>query len=175
PVDALMIRKQAYWSYFAGGYHTYGNTNVWNFGTYAPEGTQDWKTALLSPGAESLTVLRRFMDSIPWWKLAPSSKVLLRRRIGSTNRMHIALGASDGSGAVVYVSGPDKVTVDLTTIKTAKNAGATWVNPRDGTARAAGEYPTTGEHTFETPSGWSDALLVLDGGIQADRPQRIPQ
>ncbi|MDO8543534.1 MAG: DUF4038 domain-containing protein, partial [Opitutaceae bacterium] len=47
PVDALMIRKQAYWSYFAGGYHTYGNTNVWNFGTYAPEGTQDWKTALL--------------------------------------------------------------------------------------------------------------------------------
>lgn len=46
PIDALKICQQAYWSYLAGGYHTYGNTNTWNFSSYQPEGTQDWRDAL---------------------------------------------------------------------------------------------------------------------------------
>ncbi|MGH2371381.1 MAG: DUF4038 domain-containing protein, partial [Chloroflexota bacterium] len=71
PIDAHVIRKQAYWSYFAGGFHTYGNTNVWNFGTYRPEATQDWRAALDSPGATSMTVLRRFFDELTWWTLVP--------------------------------------------------------------------------------------------------------
>ncbi len=32
PITASVIRRQAYWSYLAGGYHTYGNTSIWNFG-----------------------------------------------------------------------------------------------------------------------------------------------
>ena len=67
----MNVRRQAYWSYLAGGYHTYGNTDVWNFGSYRPEATQDWKAALDSPGARSLTVLARLFRSLEWWRLAP--------------------------------------------------------------------------------------------------------
>ena len=39
PINALVIRKQAYWSYLAGGYHTFGNTDTWNLGTFVGEAT----------------------------------------------------------------------------------------------------------------------------------------
>src|SRR5688572_26106581 len=54
PINALVIRKQACWSWFAGGYHTYGNANVWHFDSYKPELTEPWKTALNSRGAATL-------------------------------------------------------------------------------------------------------------------------
>ena len=33
PITPHVIRKQVYWACFAGGFHTYGNSNIWNFGT----------------------------------------------------------------------------------------------------------------------------------------------
>src|SRR5262245_33276420 len=59
PIDARVVRKQAYESYFAGGYHTFGNTNTWNFGTCKGELTQPWKAALDSPGTRNLTALKK--------------------------------------------------------------------------------------------------------------------
>ncbi len=75
-VDALAIRKQAYWSYLSGGYHTYGNTNVWNFGSYKAEASQDWKLALDSPGVASLSVLKKTLDSMKWWEFVPEPSIL---------------------------------------------------------------------------------------------------
>ncbi len=76
-VDALAIRKQAYWSYLSGGYHTYGNTDVWNFGSYKAEASQDWKLALDSPGVTPER-FKAILDSMKWWKFVPDPSVLER-------------------------------------------------------------------------------------------------
>jgi hypothetical protein len=68
PINALVIRKQACWSWFAGGYHTYGNGNVWHFDTCKPELTQTWRLALQSPGAATLQHCKVFLAKIGWWK-----------------------------------------------------------------------------------------------------------
>ncbi len=164
PVDALMTRKQAYWSYFAGGYHTYGNTNVWNFGTFEPEATQDWKAALDSPGARSLAVLRKIFERIPWWKLEPAKDVLARRgEVGSMNRTHVALRASDGSAALIYASGRDKFAANTARLAGGRAVKATWIDPRSGMRRAVGGLSGAAEETFATPPGWQDALLYIEG------------
>jgi len=59
PITALVIRRQAYWSYLAGGYHTYGNTSIWNFGIEAHYAKKPWKDALTDPGALHLPADRR--------------------------------------------------------------------------------------------------------------------
>jgi hypothetical protein len=178
PIDALSVRRQAYWSYFAGGYHTYGNTNTWNFGSYKPEGTGDWKAALESPGARSLGVLRKIFDSIAWWKLDPDSSLLVRRgHVGSKNPTHVALRAGDGTGALVYISVWDKFAVDMGRAATAETRTVTWIEPRTGARRSAGAVPASGEHAFAVPAGWQDALLLIDGGIgqpAATRAARRP-
>ena len=74
-VNALAIRQQAYWSYLSGGYHTYGNTDVWNFSSYKGEAFQDWKLVLHSPGATHLGVLRKILGSLEWWRLVPDPSV----------------------------------------------------------------------------------------------------
>jgi hypothetical protein len=63
PINALVIRKQACWSCFAGGYHTYGNGNVWHFDTLKAESTQPWRQALHSPGDVNLKHTRSFLET----------------------------------------------------------------------------------------------------------------
>jgi len=55
PINALVIRRQACWSWFAGGYHTYGNGNVWHFDTCKPE--------LIRPGPRHCDRRARFPTS----------------------------------------------------------------------------------------------------------------
>jgi len=166
PVDALKVRQQAYWSYLAGGYHTYGNTNVWNFGTYKPEAAQDWKGALRSPGAESLSVLARLLPALEWWKLVPDPSIISDG--GGSGDQHIAAAAmrsAQGDRLLVYLPGPGTVSLRLDKITASTVARATWMDPRTGArTAAAGELPTVAKvpHAFTTPPGWPDALLLVE-------------
>jgi hypothetical protein len=42
-----------------------------------------------------------------------------------------------------------------------------WIDPRTGDATPAGGFPNTGVRGFATPSGWEDALLVLECDVDA--------
>jgi hypothetical protein len=159
PIDARNIRRQAYWSYLAGGYHTYGNTNTWNFGSYKPEGTGDWKAALRSPGAQSLTVLARFFTSLAWWELVPDPSVLAD---AGGDPPSAAMRSVDGDRLLVYLPGPATVSLRLERITAAGAARATWVDPRTGDRTSAGEFPAKGERAFTAPQGWPDALLLVE-------------
>ncbi len=160
PIDAFKIRKQAYWSYLAGGYHTSGNTNTWNFSSYKPEGTQDWKTALQSSGAAHLSVLARFFPSIEWWKLVPDPAIFADG-MGEGETRNAAMRSTTGDRLLVYLSSPVTVSLHLNAISAAARARATWINPQTGERSAAGEFPTTGPHSFSPPKDWPDALLLL--------------
>ncbi|MHB8898266.1 MAG: apiosidase-like domain-containing protein [Thermoguttaceae bacterium] len=161
PIDALKVRKQAYWSYLAGGYQTYGNTNSWNFGTCKPEATQEWKEALKSPGAEHLSILKKFLTATEWWKLEPDASVFVGGT-GSGEARHSAVRSTAGDRVLVYLSHPDTVTLRLDGITAAKTVKATWVDPRTGTRTVVGEFPTCETNSYSAPKGWPDAILLLE-------------
>jgi hypothetical protein len=161
PIDALKVRQQAYWSYLAGGYHTYGNTNTWNFSTYKPEGTQNWKAALDSPGARHLSVLARFFASLEWWQLDPDSSVLASGA-GSGEKLNAAMRSEKGDRILAYLSSPTTVSIRMDRLTAGNSAATSWIDPTTGARTAIGDLPTQGEKSFTTPDGWQDALLLLE-------------
>lgn len=165
PIDALKVRKQAYWSYFAGGYHTYGNTDTWNFSSYKREATQDWKTALESPGAASLSVLAKLFISLEWWKLVPDPSVF-ESGAGSGQALNVALRSTARDCLLVYLAGPATVALRLDRMAAGKTARATWIDPRSGARTVIGEVPTSQTRSFSPPKDWNDAILLLvaEGG-----------
>ncbi len=57
PVTPLLIRRQAYYSYLAGGFHTYGHNDSWR-------ALPTWRAALDAPGAFQLGKLRETLHKI---------------------------------------------------------------------------------------------------------------
>jgi hypothetical protein len=155
------VRRQAYWSYLAGGYHTYGNTDTWNFGSYKPEGTRDWKEALRSPGAASLSVLAKLFAALEWWELVPDPSILASGA-GDGVARNVAMRSVDGDRILAYLPGPAAVSVDLRKITGAESALATWIDPRTGTRTASGQVPAAGVRRFSAPEGWQDAILLIE-------------
>ena len=160
PINALKIRKQAYWSYFAGGYHTYGNTDTWNFSTFPSQNVQDWKEALHAPGAEDLAVLSRLIQSLEWWKFVPDQSLFASGK-GSGDTLNVAMRTESGDRLLVYLSSPGAVSLRLDGMKAAI-AQATWIDPQTGTRTGIGQVPATGTQTFKPPKGWQDALLLVE-------------
>ena len=160
PIDAFKIRAQAYWSYFAGGYHTYGNGNLYHFSSYKPETTDDWVRALESPGATHMTVLATIFRSLPWWTFEPDPMLFAADPVPGSLR-NVALRAADGSSALVYASHPSSFVLDVGRLATTRRVVATWIDPQSGARTRAGELPAGGTAAFTTPEGWPDALLHL--------------
>ena len=82
--DDYEIRKQAYWSVFAGAFgHTYGNNNIWQM--HRDEVEQEsriwpnmsWDKALDRPGSGQLGYLRQLMESRPFLSRIPSQELLM--------------------------------------------------------------------------------------------------
>ncbi|MCA1684844.1 MAG: glycoside hydrolase family 140 protein [Planctomycetia bacterium] len=162
PIDARKVRRQAYWSYLAGGYHTYGNTNTWNFGTYKAEVTADWKGALRSPGAASLSVLSKLFASLKWWELVPDQS-LFATGAGDGEARNLAMRSADGGVILAYMPAPATISLDLRKLAGAGAASATWIDPRTGARTAIGEVSKGRVRRFATPEGWPDAVLLIEG------------
>ena len=139
PIDALKVRRQAYWSYLAGGYHTYGNTNTWNFGSSKAEVTADWKGALRSPGAASLSVPSKLFASLKWWELVPDQSLFATGAgDGEDAERRHALRPTAGSS---WLCTPAPISLDLGKLAGAGPASATWIDPRTGERTAIGRGP----------------------------------
>lgn len=161
PITPHVIRKQAYWACFAGGFHTYGNSNIWNFGTTPYYVSQDWKKALNSPGAKHLTVSRDFFESVQWWNLVPDQSILTDG-VSSGNTLNVAMRSVDNDRIVVYLSNSATVSVGLGRITPARKSSARWIDPRTGQKSKIGDFDNLGSRAFSTPKGWEDALLVVE-------------
>ena len=159
PINARNIRKQAYWSYFAGGNYTYGNTDTWNFGTVPSENVQDWKEALHAPGAEDLAVLARLIESLDWWKFVPDESLFASGK-GSGDMLNVAMRTESGDQILAYLSSPASFALRLDGMTSAK-AQATWFDPRTGEQVELGEVATGQVRWFSPPTGWEDAVLHL--------------
>ena len=67
---------------------------------------------------------------------------------------------------LAYLPVPGEVGLDLGRIAAVGPAHATWIDPRNGDKSPAGEFPAAGTRRFKTPTGWQDALLVVEAGAR---------
>jgi len=82
--DDYNVRKNAWWSVFAGAFgHTYGNNNIWQM---YDEGRNPiiwaripWHEALLQPGASQLIHLKNLVLSRPYLTKFPDQRLLTSR------------------------------------------------------------------------------------------------
>ena len=145
------IRRNAYGALLAGAAgQVFGNSPIWHFsaeGLFSPD--RDWKAALDSPGARSMTTLQHLFRTLPWAQLQPD-------RQGSPNFYSAAL--PDGSITITYGEGSRFPS------RTKQAEKALWFDPVSGrtteaTAPEAGVYRTPADSN----AGGDDDWLLLTG------------
>jgi hypothetical protein len=168
--DDYEIRKQAYWSVFAGAFgHTYGNNNIWqmnrNDGSSRIWPNLTWEQALEQPGSEQLIHLRKLIESRPFLTRIPDQQLLSGSNPSHASD-HIRVtrdgtpAESDATYIMLYLPYYRSFRVNTSVI-----AGAWlkvwWFNPRTGHAFPQGTFDNSGEFSF---SNWSDLLKEGGGG-----------
>ncbi|MGA2617696.1 MAG: DUF4038 domain-containing protein [Thermoguttaceae bacterium] len=155
PVTPLWIRRQAYYSYLAGGHHTYGHNDSWRV-------LPTWKQALDAPGAVQLGILKKiFTARRQWWRLVPDQSVFASGGNTMGDVLHLAARHADGRWLMLYLAEQATFSVNLSKLGAAK-AKAFWLDPRTGDPLPIGDVSNVGQKSFSTPEGWEDALLVFE-------------
>jgi hypothetical protein len=156
-VTPLWVRRQAYYSYLAGGHHTYGHNDSWRI-------LPTWKESLDAPGARHMGILRKVFEARPqWWLLVPDQSVFATGGQTDGRVLHLAARHVDGKWAIVYLADQAEFSINLASLKSPQ-FHAFWVHPATGDTVDIGSYSNTGVQSFTTPEGWEDALLVLESG-----------
>jgi hypothetical protein len=165
PITPLIVRRQAWWAFMAGGFITYGQDRMWRMGP-------GWTETLNTPGADHMTHFKAIAASRPWWKRVPDQG-LFASGVGSERTLNTAVRSVDSDWAMIYLSSQCHALIHLDKILT-KNVRATWVNPQNGEQKDAGTFATGNllegrvfpkgqAQWFSTPGHWEDAILILDG------------
>ncbi len=165
PITPLIVRRQAWWTFMAGGYFTYGHNQNWRMET-------GFLSCLDSPGADQMNLFQKIIQSRPWWDMVPDQG-FFADGISSERTLNTAMRTMDSSCGIVYLSSQCHVQLYLERILT-RRVKVTWVNPQTGEEREGGIYLTGNENgkafpesfvrtPFTVPGYWEDALLILDG------------
>jgi hypothetical protein len=170
PITPLVVRRQAWWAFTAGGYFTYGQNQMWRM-------EPGWTAAFDTPGAFHMTQFKAIATSRPWWKMVPDQS-LFASGAGTERTLNSALRSVDNDCALIYLSSQCHVLIQMDKMLT-RNVRVTLVNPQTGepadkkhpketrtypTGNLTGSvfpHPTT--QWFSTPAHWEDAVLILDG------------
>ncbi|ODT14394.1 MAG: hypothetical protein ABS35_34850 [Kaistia sp. SCN 65-12] len=176
--DEQRIRMQAYQAVLSGASgQLYGNNPMWHFdgpGLY-PASTE-WKQALDSPGARSMTILFDVMQSAKWWLLQPDvdGSLLVDGRGGEGARV-AAARSQDRSFALLYLPTSKPIGVDLAQLS-GPLVGARWRDPTNGQVHQVEGSPfPLGRQSFKPPrqnqAGFTDWLLELTSENQSSQSQ----
>jgi len=154
-VNPLWIRRQAYYSYLAGGHHAYGHNDSWRI-------LPTWKQALDAPGAVQLGILKRvFQERSEWWYLVPDQSIFAAGGRTESQILNLAARHKDGKWVMVYLGGKASFSIHMDKLVAAQ-VDARWIDPKTGDSAAAGTFSNTGTVSFSTPQDWEDALLILE-------------
>jgi hypothetical protein len=154
-VTPLWVRRQAYWTYLAGGHHSYGHNDAWRL-------LPTWRDALDAPGAAQMGILRQALTGrSEWWKLVPDQSLIAGSEAANP-AMNVAARHAAGDWALVYLGGGGTVLVALEALRGDGALDAAWTDPRTGAAEPIGSPTRGGAVRLSAPPGWEDALLVLE-------------
>ena len=150
----LEIRKQAYWSYLAGGHHSYAHDD-----SNSSPGT--WRSWIDSPGARHLGICTEVFTSLPgWWTLVPDQSLFAAGE-GDGLTLNVAARSAAGDWVLVYLSSNTTVSIRLDVTPVEGALDASWIDPTTGARTKIGGSASGGVESFSTPDGWEDALLLL--------------
>ena len=76
--------------------------------------------------------------------------------------MNVAARSSGGEWVLAYLGSNVTVTINMEKISAGSTVKTSWIDPADGARTATGSFTNTGTRTFVTPSGWEDAVLLLE-------------
>jgi hypothetical protein len=164
PITPLVVRREAWWAFMAGGYFTYGQDRMWRMGP-------GWTDTFDTPAAGHMTLFREIATSHPWWKRIPDQG-FYDSGVSSERTLNVAVRSSESDWAMLYLGSQCHVRIHLDKIL-AKTVRAIWVNPATGEQVAAGDHPTGNliegkvfpegkSQWFSVPGHWEDAILILD-------------
>jgi hypothetical protein len=164
PITPLIVRRQAWWSFMAGGFHTYGQNQMWRM-------EKGWDSTFDTPGAGEVAMMKEIISTLNWWELIPDQSVFAAG-IGSETTLNTAMRSASGDHVLIYLSSQCTVFVHLDKIS-AQNCTATWINPTTGARKEAGSFltgnlngkifPEGRTQHFITPGHWEDAVLLIEG------------
>jgi hypothetical protein len=164
PITPLIVRRQAWWAFMAGGFATYGQNEMWRM-------KPGWASTFDTPAAGHMGVFRSMATSRRWWERVPDQGLFASGASGERT-LNAAVRGADSTWAMIYLSSQCHVLINLDKIAT-RQVRATWANPQTGEQREAGVYatgnlgdgpfPHTETQWFSTPGYWEDAVLLLDG------------
>jgi hypothetical protein len=163
PITPLVVRKQAWWAFLAGGFYTYGQNQMWRM-------EPGWLAALDTPGAAHMGVMKQILGEIDWWQWVPDQSVFVDGP-GSGPSLNAAARSADSSWLLIYLADKGHVTIHTDKIITSQRCQATWFSPQTGESVDAGTFPTgnlglrvfpeAASHTFQPPSTSEDAVLLI--------------
>lgn len=170
---ATDVRRPLYWDVFTGGFgHTYGHHSVWQMWSPGKNPINNpllpWSEAIHQPGALQMQHAKNLLLSRPFLTRVPDDSVIVTDRVstsvpGAGRYRYVATRDQEGSYAMVYVPVGRKFKVHMDKL-TGPKIKAWWFNPRDGQAKAIGEFENQGQREF-TPPDYGEQLdwvLVLD-------------
>jgi len=160
---------EEYWSNLSGATGLiYGNHYSWTF-------AEGWQTHLDTPGAAQIANMKSFLESRPWYNLAPDDKhTTLIAGFGTFsskgtvdgNDYATAARTPDGRLVIAYAPTLRPVTIDMTRLS--GPVTARWFDPANAAyiAIAGSPFSNTGTQTFAAPGrnhdGDGDWVLVLE-------------
>ena len=161
-ITPLLVRREAYYTCLAGGFHGYGHNDSWRV-------RARWQKALDDPGARQMTILKNIFTGLPdWWTLVPDQTALSKGGNTKGDALNLSARSSTGKWIIAYVAEKPDVTVDLSKITAAGSAAVKWINPATGAQEVVGIYPVSAPRSFRRPAGWEDAMLA----VMANNPGR---
>lgn len=164
PITPLICRRQAWWTFMAGGYFTHGQDRMWRMG-------DGWTDTFDTPSMAQMTHLKRIVTARPWWLRIPDQG-FFASGVSSERTLNTAVRGPDSSWAILYLASQCHVQLHLDKILT-RNVKCTWVNPATGLEQDAGThatgnlngtiFPQANKTWFSVPGHWEDAVLLMDG------------
>ncbi len=155
------IRRNAWWAILSGACGYCAGTRLWRF-------EPNWRDVLNSESSHQAPLIRRLMESRPWWRLIPDTEhELVTDGYGQWKQADwmAASCADDGSMAVVYLPNGGAVQVNMNRLR--GSVSAAWFDPTNGERRSVEGSPldNKGQREFVSPgensAGDSDWVLLF--------------
>jgi hypothetical protein len=155
PITPLLVRREAYYTCLAGGFHGYGHNDSWRV-------KPRWREALDDPGAQQMKVLQNVFCRLPEWQtLAPDQSVLTSGGEIQGEVLNLGARSTEGKWLIAYIAGRSNITVNMARITAADSVSAEWIDPVTGEGQFVGRFPVSGARSFVRPADWQDAVLVV--------------
>jgi len=155
PITPLLLRREAYYTCLAGGFHGYGHNHSWRV-------RPAWREALDDPGARQMTILKNIFTRLPeWWTMIPDQTVFKRGGSIQGDALNLAARSTAGQWLLCYLAGEPEVSINMSRLTKGKGTIATWINPTTGNELPIEISPPSATRDFSRPAGWDDAVLVI--------------